>query len=167
MDREGLGTLRGITKSEVCQRSGIPNMRSSPNSSPLARRLTLPLQRLGLKPRRTLHGLRNNPLVAKRIEELQARNERKAEAAALKRDELVAILTDIVKAARDRLKDARLSDPLKAAEMLTKICGWNEPEKPQDHQHVHMHVDAALIEQLRAGYATLAQRGEVKPAYRR
>ena len=32
--------------------------------------------------------LRNNELVAKRIEELQARNERKAEMAVLSRDEL-------------------------------------------------------------------------------
>jgi hypothetical protein len=34
--------------------------------------------------------------VASRIEELQARNERKAEMAALTRDELIEILTDIV-----------------------------------------------------------------------
>jgi hypothetical protein len=38
-------------------------------------------------------------LVARRIEELQARNERKAEMAAMTRDELVQILTDIIKAA--------------------------------------------------------------------
>jgi hypothetical protein len=40
--------------------------------------------------------LRNNEVVVKRVEELQARNERKAELAALSRDELVAILTKIV-----------------------------------------------------------------------
>ena len=33
--------------------------------------------------------LRNNEIVAKRIEELQTRNERKAEKAALSRDELI------------------------------------------------------------------------------
>ena len=48
--------------------------------------------------------LRNNALVANRIEELQARNERKAEMAALTRDELVEILAEIVRAARDRLR---------------------------------------------------------------
>jgi hypothetical protein len=39
--------------------------------------------------------LRNNALVAKRIEELQARNERKAEMAALSGDELIGILTEL------------------------------------------------------------------------
>ena len=73
--------------------------------------------------------LRNNELVAKRIEELQVRNERKAEMAALSRDELIGILTDIVHATRDRLSEARPSDGLKAAEMLAKMCGWNEPER--------------------------------------
>ena len=47
--------------------------------------------------------LRNNAIVAKRIEELQVRNERKAEMAALSRDELVGILTEIVQATRTRL----------------------------------------------------------------
>lgn len=73
--------------------------------------------------------LRNHPLVAKRIEELQARNEGKAEMAALSRDELIEILTDIVHAARSRLSEARRADGLKAAEMLAKMCGWNEPEE--------------------------------------
>jgi hypothetical protein len=52
------------------------------------------------------------------------RNERKAEVAALTRDELVAILTEIVQATRARLSEARPGDGLKAAEMLTKMCGW-------------------------------------------
>lgn len=47
--------------------------------------------------------LRNNALVSRRIEELQARNERKAEMAALSRDELIEILTEIVHATRARL----------------------------------------------------------------
>jgi hypothetical protein len=101
--------------------------------------------------------LRNDELVAKRIEELQARNERKAEAAALSRDELIKILSLVVHAARNRLSETRTADGLKAAELLTKICGYNEPEKV-DHQHVHLQVDSALIEQLRDGYAALAGR---------
>jgi hypothetical protein len=101
--------------------------------------------------------LRNSEQVAKRIEELQVRNERKAEMAALSRDELVGILAEVVHAARARLSEARPADGLKAAEMLAKMCGWNEPEQVK-HDHVHFQVDAALIEQLRAGYAQLAER---------
>jgi hypothetical protein len=56
-----------------------------------------------------------------------------------------------------RLSDARPSDGLKAAEMLTKMCGWNEPERV-NVQSVEVKVDAALIEQLRAGYAALGRR---------
>jgi hypothetical protein len=41
--------------------------------------------------------------------------------------------------------------------MLAKMCGRNGPEK-HDHQHVHLQVDAALIEQLRAGYTELGIR---------
>jgi hypothetical protein len=99
--------------------------------------------------------LSRNELVARRIEELQERNERKAEMAALKRDELVEILTDIVRSTRSRLSEARPSDGLKAAAMLTKMCGWNEPDRV-NVQSVEVKVDAALIEQLRAGYAQLA-----------
>jgi hypothetical protein len=101
--------------------------------------------------------LRNNELVAKRIEELQARNERKAERIALARDELIEILAEIVRAARARSPEARLGDGLKAAEMLAKMCGWQEPERVQ-HQHIHLQVDKELIEQLRAGHAELYRR---------
>ena len=76
----------------------------------------------------------------------------------LTRDELVGILTDIVHAARSRLSEARTADGLKAAEMLAKMCGWNEPEQVK-HDHVHLQVDSALIEQLRAGYGQLAFKG--------
>jgi hypothetical protein len=51
-----------------------------------------------------------------------------------------------------------MADGLKAAEMLAKMCGWNEPEKV-NVQSVEVKVDAALIEQLRAGYAHLASKG--------
>jgi hypothetical protein len=101
--------------------------------------------------------LRSNELVAKRIEELQVRNERRAEMAALSRDELVGILTEIVRATRARLSEARPTDGLKAAEMLAKMCGWNEPERV-NVQSVEIKVDAALIGQPRAGYAQLSER---------
>jgi hypothetical protein len=77
--------------------------------------------------------------------------------AAMTRDELIEILTDIVNTARARLSEARLADGLKAADMLAKLCGWNELEKPQ-HQHTHLTVDASLIAELRAGYAALGAR---------
>jgi phage terminase small subunit len=99
--------------------------------------------------------LRNNELVDKRIEELQARNERKAEMAALSRDELIEILTEIVHATRARLSEARPGDGLKAAEMLAKMCGWNEPEV-RNVNHVHLQIDSALADQFRAGYTQLA-----------
>ena len=47
-----------------------------------------------------------------------------------------------------------MPDGLKAAEMLARMCGWNEPERV-NVQSVEVKVDAALIEQLRAGYAQL------------
>ena len=37
------------------------------------------------------------------------------------------------------------------------MCGWNEPEQVK-HDHVHIQVDSALIEELRAGYARLGAR---------
>jgi hypothetical protein len=39
---------------------------------------------------------------------------------------------------------ARFPSKLDAAQQLAKICGYNEPEKPQEHQHMHIHVDAGL-----------------------
>jgi hypothetical protein len=53
------------------------------------------------------------------------------------------------------LLEARTTDGLKAAEMLAKMCGWNEPEKSAV-QHVHLQVDASLIAQLRTGYAEMS-----------
>ena len=94
--------------------------------------------------------LRNNALVVKRIEELQERNERKAEMAALSRDELIGILAEIVHAARAPPLRGSVGNGLKAAEMLAKLTGWSEPEQVK-HNHVHMQVDSAVIEQLRAG----------------
>jgi phage terminase small subunit len=67
----------------------------------------------GYKAQQNAPRLRNNELVAKRIEELQVRNERKAEMAALSRDELVKILTEIVHATRNRLLETRTADGVK------------------------------------------------------
>jgi hypothetical protein len=72
-------------------------------------------------------------------------------------NELVAILGELVQATRTRLSEARPADGLKAAEMLAKMCGWNEPERV-NVQSVEVKVDAALIEQLRAGYTQLSER---------
>jgi hypothetical protein len=80
----------------------------------------------------------------RRIEELQARDERKAEMAVLTRDELIGILSGTVHAARNRLSEARQADGLKVAEMLAKMCGWNEPERV-NVQSVEVKVNAALI----------------------
>jgi hypothetical protein len=43
-----------------------------------------------------------------------------------------------------------------ATVMLAKMCGWNEPEKV-NAQSIEVKVDAALIEQLRAGYAEMSK----------
>jgi hypothetical protein len=75
----------------------------------------------------------------------------------LTRDALVKILTEIVHAARNRLPETRAADGLKAAEMLAKMYGWNEPERV-NAQSVEVKVDAALIEELRAGYAELSEK---------
>jgi hypothetical protein len=107
--------------------------------------------------------LRNNELVAKRIEELQARNERKAEKVAMTRDELISFLVETIHAARERLSETRQGDGLKAAEMLSKMCGWNEPDQVK-HDHIHLQVDAALLAELRAGYASLQALPGHKPA---
>ena len=78
---------------------------------------------VGLKGPQNAPRLSANELVAKRIEELQSRNERKAERAAMTRDELVKILTDIVHATRARLSEARTADGLKASENASQNVG--------------------------------------------
>jgi hypothetical protein len=52
---------------------------------------------------------------------------------------------------------AKPYEALKAAELLAKLAGWNEPERTE-HQHVHLAVDAGLIVELRQGCAALAAR---------
>ena len=75
------------------------------------------------------------------------------------RQELVELLAGVLKAGFGNPEKARIHDALKASELLTKLCGWNEPERAL-HQHQHIHVDASLIEQLRAGYSALAARSK-------
>jgi hypothetical protein len=79
--------------------------------------------------------------------------------AALKRDELIEILSDIVKATRNRLLKARTADGLKAAEMCPRCpVGTNLTVGYQ--QQLSIQVDAKLIEELRKGAAQLAQRSD-------
>jgi hypothetical protein len=47
--------------------------------------------------------------------------------------------------------------------LMVKMCGWNEPERV-NVQSAEVKVDAALIEQLRAGYAELGIRQQQKLA---
>ena len=65
--------------------------------------------------------------------------------------QFIGILTEIV----NRLLETHTSDGLKASEMLTKMCGDNEPERA-NVQSVEVKVDASLIEQLRAGYTEMS-----------
>ena len=76
--------------------------------------------------------------------------------AALKRDELIEILSDIVKAARNRLLKARTADGLKAAEMCPR-CAVGTNLTVGYQQQLSIQVDAKLIEELRKGAAQLAQ----------
>ena len=63
----------------------------------------------------------------------------------------------VVRAGFSKPEIAKPYEALKAAEMLAKLCGWNEPERV-NVQSVEVKVDAALIEQLRVGYAELSAR---------
>lgn len=48
------------------------------------------------------------------------------------------------------------SEKLKALDQLSKLLGYNEPEKRM-HEHTHIQVDASLIAQLREGYELTAR----------
>jgi hypothetical protein len=78
------------------------------------------------------------------------------------RPALAGLVMPWVHATCARLSEARLGDGLKAAEMLAKMCSWNEPET-QRHEHIHLQVDANVMEQLRAGYSTLHARSMGEP----
>ena len=64
----------------------------------------------------------------------------------------------VVRAGFSKPELAKPYEALKAAELLEKLEGYNEPEKSV-HNHVHSQVDAALTEQLRAGHTQLIERG--------
>jgi len=76
---------------------------------------------------------------------------------AITRQELAELLAKVIKAGFGNPEKARVNDALKASELLTKLCGWCEPER-QVHKHQHIHVDASLIADLRKGYTALAAR---------
>ena len=99
--------------------------------------------------------LLKKPLVASRIDTLrtqqQAKLEKVTEGKLLSRAAILVLLSDMAKHGHSDMAK------LKAIELLSKLQGYNEPETKQ-HQHIHMHVDAGLINQLRSGYAALADR---------
>jgi hypothetical protein len=72
----------------------------------------------GYKGPKHLPRLSRNELVARRIEELQTRNEEES---------LLEILPEVVHATRARLSGTSHDRRIKTAEMLAKMCGWNEP----------------------------------------
>ena len=63
----------------------------------------------------------------------------------------------VVRAGFSKPETAKPYEALKAAELLAKLQGYNEPDKSV-HNHVHLQVSAELIEELRCGYAELAKR---------
>jgi phage terminase small subunit len=119
----------------------------------------------GFKAKRADQGayeLVRRPEIASRIAALQAEATLPSSQRSLQvitRQELAELLAKVIKAGFGNPEKARVCDALKASELLTKLCGWNEPERAL-HQHQHIHVDASLIEQLRAGYSALAARSK-------
>jgi Terminase small subunit len=106
--------------------------------------------------------LLRNDAVASRINQLKREAEQPAGTRSIQsitRQELAELLAKVIKAGFSKPEKAGPHDALKASELLTKLCGWNEPERAL-HQHQHIHVDASLIEQLRAGYSVLAARSK-------
>jgi phage terminase small subunit len=106
--------------------------------------------------------LLRNDAVASRINQLKREAEQPAGTRSIQsitRQELAELLAKVIKAGFSKPEKAGPHDALKASELLTKLCGWNEPERAL-HQHQHIHVDASLIEQLRAGYSALAARSK-------
>jgi hypothetical protein len=71
--------------------------------------------------------------------------------------DVAELLGKVVRAGFSKPELAKPYEALKAAELLAKMQGYNEPDKSV-HNPVHLQVDAALIEELRCGYAELAQR---------
>jgi hypothetical protein len=59
--------------------------------------------------------------------------------------------------ANKALTGGSLQGQPRTAETLAKMCAWNEPELV-NVQSVKVKVDAAIIEQLRSGYASVESR---------
>jgi hypothetical protein len=76
---------------------------------------------------------------------------------AITRQELAELLGKVVMAGFSKAEIAKPYEALKAAKLLAKLEGYNEPDKSV-HNHVHLQVNAALIDELRKGYAALAER---------
>jgi hypothetical protein len=125
------------------------------------------LRQAGFKAKRADQGtyeLVRRPEIAARIDALRGEAAQSAghrSIQAITRQELAELLCNVVRAGFSKPEIAKPYEALKAAKMLAKLCGWNEPERV-DVQSVEVKVDAALIEQLRAGYAQLGARE--KPA---
>jgi hypothetical protein len=117
----------------------------------------------GFKAKRADQGayeLVRRPEIASRINALREEAAQSTEHRSIQsitRQELAELLAKVIKAGFSKPEKAGPHDALKASELLTKLCGWSEPER-QVHQHQHIHVDAGLIGQLREGYAALAAR---------
>ena len=117
----------------------------------------------GFKAKRADQGayeLVRRPEIAARINALreeaaQSAGDRSIQA--ITRQELAELLGKVVRGGFSKPEIAKPYEALKAAELLAKLAGWNEPERTE-HQHVHLAVDAGLIAELRAGYAQLAER---------
>jgi phage terminase small subunit len=96
--------------------------------------------------------LTRNPAVASRIEELRATQQAKTEAKLeISRERITQHVAQLALHGKSEMVQ------LKAIEVLNKMQGYNEPSSVQ-HNHVHLQVNAALIEELRSGYAQLAKR---------
>ena len=101
--------------------------------------------------------------VTARIAELKREAEQAAgtrSIQAITRQELTELLGKIIRAGFGKPEKTGPHDALKASELLTKLRGWNEPDRSQV-AHVHLQLDANLLQELRAGHAAgLARAGK-------
>ena len=61
---------------------------------------------------------------------------------AITRQELAELLAKVIKAGFGNPERARINDALKASELLTKLCGWNEPERALHSTNTFMLMQA-------------------------
>ena len=105
----------------------------------------------------TAGALLKNPSVASRVDSLRCQQRAAADAVAcISRQRIVQELADMA------LVKGSSMIKLKAIELLAKMQGYNEPAAVQ-HSHVHLQVDAGLMEQLKAGHAALLEK-QARPA---